>query len=271
MSDFDPVILIHGAWQGSWAWARFIPYLDAAGFAVRTVDLPGNGVDGSHPADITFDSCLEHVFGIVRAFDRPVSLVGHSGGGLLVTAFAERWPERTSRLVYVAGMMLPGGESFEELVKSVSVRHPEASGIWPHLEWSEDRRVSRGPAEAAIAFFLQDCDPTEAAAAVAQLTPQGEGGRAVITPATAERYGRIPRLYVEALDDRSVILPVQRAMQVRAPGALIVSLKTGHAPQFSAPAHLAEAILPFLASPRQAKAEPVGIHARDPLGNCNPD
>jgi pimeloyl-ACP methyl ester carboxylesterase len=116
----------------------------------------------THPADVTFGSCLEHVFGIVRTFDRPVSLVGHSGGGLLVTAFAERWPEHTSRLIYVAGMMLPGGESFEELVKSVSVRHPEASGIWPHLEWSEDRRVSRVPAKAAIAFFLQDCEASEA-------------------------------------------------------------------------------------------------------------
>jgi pimeloyl-ACP methyl ester carboxylesterase len=248
MPDFDPVILIHGAWQGSWAWARFTPFLQAAGFVTHTVDLPGNGVDGTDPAEITFESCLAHLHGVVRGFDRPVSLVGHSGGGLSATAFAERWPEHVSRLVYVAGMMLPGGESFEDLVKSISPRHPEASGIWPHLEWSADRRVSRVPAEAAIAFFLQDCSRSDAEAAAAQLTPQGEGGRAVTTPATAGRYGRIPRLYVEALDDRSVILPVQRAMQARAPGALVVSLPTGHAPQFSAPARLAEAIIPFLAS-----------------------
>jgi pimeloyl-ACP methyl ester carboxylesterase len=248
MPDFDPVILIHGAWQGSWAWARFTPYLEAAGFVVRAIDLPGNGVDGSDPADVTFESWQQHLHGVVNAFGRPVSLVAHSGGGLLATAFAERWPRSVSRLVYVAGMMLPGGESFEEIVKSVSRQHPEATGIWPHLEWSQDRRVSRVPAKAAVAHFLQDCAPSEAAAAAAQLTPQGEGGRAVTSPATAERYGRIPRLYVEALDDRSVILPVQRAMQARAPGAQIASLPTGHAPQFSAPARLAEAIIPFLAS-----------------------
>ena len=250
MSDFDPVILVHGAWQGSWAWARFAPCLQAAGFETHAIDLPGNGADGSDPADVTFEACLQHVHGIVRALDRPVSLVGHSGGGLLITAFAERWPSCVSRLVYIAGMMLPGGERFEELVKSVSARHPEATGIWPHLEWSRDRRTSRVPAEAAIQFFLQDCPEEDAAAAAARLTPQGEGGRAVTTPATAERDGRIPRLYVEALHDRSVILPVQRAMQARAPGALVVSLPTGHAPQFSAPAALAEAIIPFLA-PRE--------------------
>jgi pimeloyl-ACP methyl ester carboxylesterase len=248
MPDFDPVILIHGAWQGSWAWARFTPYLTAAGLAAHAVDLPGNGVDGSDPADVTFEACLQHVHGAVRALGRPVSLVGHSGGGLLVTAFAERWPDDVSRLVYVVGMMLPDGTSFEKLVSSVRQNHPEAFGIGPYLQWSADRKVSRVPAEAAIAIFLQDCAASDAAAAVAQLTPQGEGGRAVTTPATPERYGRIPRLYVEALHDRSLILPVQRAMQALAPGASVVSLPTGHAPQFSAPALLAEAIIPFLTS-----------------------
>ena len=248
MSDFDPVILIHGAWQGSWAWSRFVPHLAAAGFVTRAVDLPGNGVDGTAPADITFDSWLNYLQGVVNGFDRPVSLVAHSGGGLLATAFAERYPSSVSRLVYVAGMMLPGGQGFEDIVHSVLSQHPEAAGIWPHLEWSEDRRVSRVPAAAAIAHFLQDCPEPDAAAAAAKLTPQGEGGRDVRSPAIPERYGRIPRLYVEALEDRSVILPVQRAMQALAPGAQIVSLRTGHAPQFSAPAELAAAIIPFLSA-----------------------
>jgi pimeloyl-ACP methyl ester carboxylesterase len=35
-------------------------------------------------------------------------------------------------------------------------------------------------------------------------------------------------------------------MQALAPGAQVVSLRTGHAPQFSAPAELAAAIVPFL-------------------------
>ena len=248
MSDFDPIVLIHGAWQGAWAWARFLPHLEAAGLAAYAVDLPGNGVDGTDPADVTFEACLQHVHGIVRALGRPVSLVGHSGGGLLITAFAERWPQCVSRLVYVVGMMLPDGTGFEQIATEVRKDHPEASGIWPYLQWSEDRRVSCVPAEAAIAIFLNDCSAEDAAAAAARLTPQGEGGRAITTPASAERYGRVPRLYVEATKDRSVILPVQRAMQARAPGAAVVTLCTGHAPQYSAPAQLADAIVPFLRS-----------------------
>src|SRR5258708_19581437 len=185
MSDFYRVILIHGAWQGSWAWARFTPYLKSAGLVAHAVDLPGNGVDGSDPADVTFEACLQHVYSFVRSLGRPVSLVGHSGGGLLVTAFAERWPDRVSRLVYVAGMMLPGGGSFEDLVKSISKQHPEATGIWPHLGWSADRRVSSVPAKAAVALFLQDCSESDAPPPPPQLTPQGEARPAATTPATA--------------------------------------------------------------------------------------
>ncbi len=92
MSDFDPVILIHGAWQGSWAWGALYALPAGCGLTAQAIDLPGNGVDGSDPADVTFEACLQHLYGVVRALGRPVSLVGHSGGGLLVTAFAERWP-----------------------------------------------------------------------------------------------------------------------------------------------------------------------------------
>jgi pimeloyl-ACP methyl ester carboxylesterase len=147
-------------------------------------------------------------------------------------------------------MMLPGGQSFETIVNSVRDKYPEATGIWPHLNWSADRRVSRVPADAAISVFLHDCPEVDAARAAARLTPQGEGSRAVTTPATAERYGRIPRHYIEALLDRSIILPVQRAMQALSPGATVISLPTGHAPQLSAPACLANAIIPFLSASR---------------------
>jgi pimeloyl-ACP methyl ester carboxylesterase len=265
MSEFDPVILIHGAWQGSWAWARLVPCLKAAGFVAHAVDLPGNGADGSDPSNVTFETCLQHVYETVDALDRPVSLIGHSGGGLLITAFAERWPASVSRLVYIAGMMLPGGKSFEEIVRSVITEHPEAVGIWPHLVWSKDGLTSRVPAEAAVSFFLQDCLEEDAAAAAARLTPQGEGGRAVTTPTTPRRFGRIPRLYVEALEDRSVILPVQRAMQARAPGALVISMPTGHAPQLSAPAALAKAIVPFLAASVLAKANLDCLDRKSPI------
>jgi pimeloyl-ACP methyl ester carboxylesterase len=246
----DPVVLIHGAWTGAWVWERLVPFLIPAGLICRAVDLPGNGSDGLDPASVSFEDHIHRVRGIIDRLDGPVSLVAHGGGGYVATAIAERWPESVSRIVYVAGMMLPDGATFNELVATASERHPRAAaGIDLYTVWSADRRITQVPPDTAIAYFFHDCDPDDARAVAGRLTPQGEGGRAVVTRISAERFGRIPRLYVEALFDKSIILPVQRLMQTLVPGARVTSLPTGHAPQLSAPALLAEEIIPFLTAP----------------------
>ena len=51
---------------------------------------------------------------------------------------------------------------------------------------------------------------------------------------------------IEALHDKSVTPSVQRLVRELTPGAEVVSLPTGHAPQYSAPDLLARAILPYL-------------------------
>jgi pimeloyl-ACP methyl ester carboxylesterase len=252
----DPVVLIHGAWAGAWVWERLIPFLIPAGLVCWAVNLPGNGSDGVAPASVSFESYLDRMRGLIDKFDRPVSLVAHSGGGNVATAAAERWPESVSRIVYIAGIMLPDGSTFGDVVARLSERHPAATGIDPHTVWSPDRRVTQVPPDAAIAHFFHDCTADDARAAANRLTPQGEGGRAVVTRTSAARFGRIPRLYVEALFDKSVILPVQRLMQTLVPGARVTSLPTGHAPQLSAPALLAEETIPFLTAAAETLKRP---------------
>ena len=46
-------VLIHGAWQGAWAWQRVVPLLEAEGHRAVAVDLPGNGADDTPPGDVT--------------------------------------------------------------------------------------------------------------------------------------------------------------------------------------------------------------------------
>jgi pimeloyl-ACP methyl ester carboxylesterase len=40
-------LLIHGAWQGPWAWDAFIPPFAAKGWRCRAIDLPENGQPGA--------------------------------------------------------------------------------------------------------------------------------------------------------------------------------------------------------------------------------
>ncbi len=240
----DPVVLIHGAWQGAWVWGDVRPLLAQAGMTAVAVDLPGNGNDDIGPADVSLDLYTAHVGAIVRGLGRPVSLVAHSGGGLIASAVAERFPEAVRRVAYIAGMMLPSGMAFADLVAEARTDHPDAIGIGPHLLWSDDGLTSRVPTAAALAFFFHDCAAGEAAAA--RLTPQPERGRNIRVGLTPERFGTVPRLYVEAEADRSIVLACQRRMQALVPGAEVVTLPTGHAPHLAAPDLLAAALIPFL-------------------------
>ncbi|MFT3691196.1 alpha/beta fold hydrolase [Paenirhodobacter sp.] len=235
------VILIHGAWQGSWAWDAFVPLLRAAGFDPVAVDLPGNGTGPIRPEDVSAADCLTHLEGVLNRTG-PAHVIGHSGGGVFASMLAEARPDAVLSLTYVAGMMLPDGGSFARIVADLLPEHPEAAGIGPWLIWSDDRRLSRVPPEAARKIFLHDCPPD----AAQRLTPQGEGARAVTPRLTPARYGRVPRLYVEATGDRSVVLAVQRRMQELSPGAERATLTTGHVPQLAAPADLLAVIRPFL-------------------------
>jgi hypothetical protein len=53
------------------------------------------------------------------------------------------------------------------------------------------------------------------------------------------RWGRLPRAYIECLDDRAVPIGVQRAMQARLPCNPVVTMDSDHSPFLSAPRELA--------------------------------
>ncbi|HUO22357.1 MAG TPA: alpha/beta fold hydrolase [Caulobacteraceae bacterium] len=240
------VLLIHGAWQGAWVWEALTPHLLQAGFEVDAPDLPGNGADGLDPREASLERYVDFLSARLDGAPGPVVVIGHSGGGVVASQLAEARPDKVAGLVYLAGMMLPSGMPYADLASALIAEGVEASGIWPYLAWSDDGLVSCVPAEAAADIFLHDAPRDLALEAGRRLTPQGERGRHLIAALTPERFGGIPRLYVEALEDRSLVLAAQRRMQALTPGAEVVSLRTGHAPHVSAPERTAQAILPAL-------------------------
>jgi pimeloyl-ACP methyl ester carboxylesterase len=243
-------VLIHGAWQGAWVWDCVTPLLAReGGIAAVAVDLPGNGSDDVPPADVSLERYVSHVGEILARLGGRASLIAHSGGGIVASAVAERFPDQVSRIAYVAGMMLPDGMAFADLVAELLPGHPHAAGIAPHLVWSADGLSSQVPVPAALAYFFQDCRAADAETAARRLMPQPERGRAIWATLTAGRFGRVPRLYVEAEADRSIIPACQRRMQALVPGAAVVTLPTGHAPHLAAPRLLTDVLIPFLTAP----------------------
>ena len=151
----DPVVLIHGAWAGSWVWDRLLPFLESAGLACTAVDLPGNGFDAVDPAAVTLADYLDHITGLISQWPGTVSLVAHSGGGNIASAFAERWPALVSRIVYVAGIMLPDGKSFVDIVDQAVETYPDAVGVNPSVVLFLRRTGYACPAGRGGRAFLQ--------------------------------------------------------------------------------------------------------------------
>ena len=225
------LLLIHGAWAGRWVWQKITPEFARLGYRVHAVDLPGNGVDNTPAGEVNIDTYLWYLSEQIANIEGPLVIVSHSGAGVLATALAEAMPERIQAVVYIAGMMLPSGIGFGDLTAELEADHPEVTGINPYLLWNEDHSVSRVPLIAARDIFFQDLDDKTAISAAQQLCAQPLRGPALMTCWTEENFGRVPRLYIEATQDKSVTLVAQREMQARVPGAQVVSLDTGHAPQ----------------------------------------
>ena len=243
LRDPHEVILIHGAWQGAWVWDAVTPALTAAGWRCHAVDLPGNGANGRGMAGVTFNDHRAHLARLVEYCRRPVHIVAHSGGGVLASQIAEDLPDQVAQVVYVCGMMLPSGVSFPDLIAPFEAQDPAAIGIGAHLVAVPGGTVV--PPAAALEIFYHDCPPEAALAAAARLTPWPESVRAP-KPRLTGRFGRVRRAYVECLADRSVVLPVQREMQRRVPGATTASLPCGHAPMLAMPDVLAHTLLDCL-------------------------
>src|SRR5688572_18929507 len=96
-------VLVHGAWHGGWCYARVGALLRARGHTVFTPTLTGQG-ERAHlfSGAINLTTHVEDVLGVFR-FERlrDVVLAGHSYGGMVITAVADRIPERIKALAYL--------------------------------------------------------------------------------------------------------------------------------------------------------------------------
>jgi 2-hydroxy-6-oxonona-2,4-dienedioate hydrolase len=98
-----PLVLVHGLGVSSVYWRRVQPLL-AARRPVYAVDLPGFGRT-TRPARAVLDTAgqARALADWLVALGLPrVHLMGHSAGGQVAVAFADRYPERVARLVLVA-------------------------------------------------------------------------------------------------------------------------------------------------------------------------
>jgi hypothetical protein len=80
---------------------------------------------------------------------------------------------------------------------------------------------------------------------MSKLVPQPLAPFATPVHVTREKFGRIPKSYVQCLEDRAVPRSVQERMLAATPCQRVVSIATDHSPFLSTPGEFVAHILSF--------------------------
>jgi alpha-beta hydrolase superfamily lysophospholipase len=88
-------VLVHGAWQAPYVWDAVKNTLINEGNNVTVVELPGHGSDNTAPSTLTLNTYRDKVADAVSKINGKVILVGHSLGGIVISAVAEQIPARS--------------------------------------------------------------------------------------------------------------------------------------------------------------------------------
>ncbi len=139
-------VLVHGGWDGGWAWRGVARILQAAGHEVFTPTLTGQG-ERAHLASPEIDLGTQ-IMDVVNVFRyeklQDVTLVGLSYGGMVITGVAERVPDQIRQLVYLDAFLPQEGECLADLVGAGPMANFEQSAA----QFGDGWRVPPTPPDA---------------------------------------------------------------------------------------------------------------------------
>jgi pimeloyl-ACP methyl ester carboxylesterase len=119
-------VIVHGAWHTGAEFDATAAPLRAGGLAVHLPTLAGNRP--GDPKNLGLAEAIASLTGFLadRAL-RDIVLVGHSYGGMVIAAAADRMPEHIRRLVYWNAFVPEDGEALIDMVPSHYVQMFETS------------------------------------------------------------------------------------------------------------------------------------------------
>jgi pimeloyl-ACP methyl ester carboxylesterase len=110
----ETFVLVPGGWHGSWCYEAVVPLLERAGHTVHALTLTGLRPDDDVET-IATANLDTHADDVLRLLDRAhitsATLVGHSYGGMVIAAAADRAGGRVSRLVHLDAYVPRDGDS----------------------------------------------------------------------------------------------------------------------------------------------------------------
>lgn len=219
------IVFVHGLWADGSCWCEVAPALIAEGHEVISVQNP-------------LSTLADDVAATQRAIaklEAPILLVGHSWGGVVITAAGNN--PKVKALVYVAAFAPEENESIGELTKEYPV------AILQHLEfvdgylWLTKEGIQKHIAADLTIKQWEDIHYKQAPSPALLL------GEKINNPAWKEKSS----WYIIAKNDHA-LSPVLQDIMAKRIGARITELETSHVPMMSKPEEILKVIREAIAS-----------------------
>eukprot|EP00253_Pinus_taeda_P013225 PITA_13225 len=243
-------VLVHGACHGAWCWYKLSDLLKKTGHQVTAVDLAGAGLnpkDGNGIRSLAeynepltnFINALPHGDGTEN---EKVILVGHSSGGLNLTYTMEQFPQKIAAAVFVTAFMPVSGTTPLQFMDQVYQRNQ----TWGDTEfkYGDEGQPSRPTSFKFGSNFAQeylyDKSPSQDITLAGTLLRNSPALDEEVVY-SSENYGRVPRVYIVAQQDKAILEELQKKMIADNPPDRVYKLEVSdHSPFFSCPAQLAQ-------------------------------
>ncbi len=231
-------VLLHGAWQAPYVWKSVKEQLESAGQKVLVVELPAHGNDFTSPESVSVDVYRDKVIEAILSTKQKVILVGHSMGGVVVTAVAEKIPGKIKKLIYIGAFVPAHGQSLQDLAAQ-----DKQSLLGPSLILSADQLTLDVKHDNITNIFCQDGSD-----AVKQLVLDNYRAEPSIPFAnpvsiTNDNFGKVDKYYIHTLMDHAIGIDLQNRMTDAAHISKIFSVNTGHSPFLTQPTEVTEILL----------------------------
>lgn len=215
------IVLVHRGWNDGSAWSKVIPILQKAGYRVIAVQLP-------------LHTLADDVATVKRAISLvggPVTLVGHSYGGAVITNAAYN-NKNVTGLVYIAAFAPDQGQSLSNFVNATKLPKgllvPDSGGFL-YLNSTQFHDS-----------FAQDVNLTEASVMAAAQKPFNQS---LFTEKSGPpAWKQLPTWYQISENDRMIPPDTERQF-AKQMNATTISLPASHASLVSHPNEIAQLIL----------------------------
>ena len=234
------IVLLHGAFQTDQGWGFVKARLEAKGYMVSTICLPGRGSDTTPIEKITLDLYRTKVLSLINSLPGPVVLVGHSFGGITISAVAEAEPDKIKALVYLSAYLPKSGQSLDILA------HTDADSVLSkpgNFIVSDDHEYASVLDEAKADAFANDADGDVRNLIVASIIKEPLVPLATPVTLTDERFGKVKKYYVMTTEDHTISPSLQARMIEATPVDKTIKIESGHASFVTHPDEVTDAII----------------------------